>query len=479
MKKLLLALALLLSPLSVFGATNLFNNVWIYSTLLLNTNSATYNTVFGADTPGSGVLIKPIGLAADSTAGSATVMLLGPVSGGTAANINYGAFVEGGNGVRYSANSINYTLSAEPFTVYDNGGDIKVSLANSFITSTNFFGGLDASATMIRGSSVIISSNLFVNGDIAWTGNATMGDGSPDTLLINASTATTPNGLNFNSGQFNIATNGNNGMGSSTLPTHTLTFPMISSTNNGIALYNTLDQTNVYERVRMYWTNNVFLISTHPHNIGSGIPRILRLSSDQASSDTSGVRMDLIRGSSPQARIYVSGVTAVAGTMLQVDRHSSLTNGSIIDSSVISTITQGGTAGFTSFDVNSITNTVGSGTKLIVNFRGNSNSVFSVNNAYQTTIGTNGTAFLDHISNTGVLDFASQIAGGEESLAISVPGTTINDSAFIGVPFAAANAGGAYTCFTSNNAVYVKFSNATAGIVDPPSATFRATTIHY
>lgn len=62
-------------------------------------------------------------------------------------------------------------------------------------------------------------------------------------------------------------------IGSGTLaPTHSITLP---STATGIALYNTVDQTLNYERLRMYWSSNKFLISTEIG--GTGIKRGLNI----------------------------------------------------------------------------------------------------------------------------------------------------------------------------------------------------------
>lgn len=85
------------------------------------------------------------------------------------------------------------------------------------------------------------------------------GDSWTNSLYINRATGNTT---------LETLTSTGNVMIGAGAPTHALTFP---SASTGIALYNTTDQTINYERVRQYWSSNVFNIASEAG--GTGIAR--------------------------------------------------------------------------------------------------------------------------------------------------------------------------------------------------------------
>lgn len=78
------------------------------------------------------------------------------------------------------------------------------------------------------------------------------------------------------------------------------------------------------------------------------------------------------------------------------------------------------------------------------------------------------------LTNTAALDFPSTAAQTESALTVTVTGAADGDACDVGAPNAAASSGGSFMCYVSAaNTVTVRFSNPTAGAIDPASATFR------
>ena len=72
------------------------------------------------------------------------------------------------------------------------------------------------------------------------------------------------------------------------------------------------------------------------------------------------------------------------------------------------------------------------------------------------------------------LDFPSTAAQQSSDLTVTVTGAADGDPVFLGVPNAAVNANSCYTAWVSAaNTVSVRFSNYSAGAIDPASATFK------
>lgn len=111
----------------------------------------------------------------------------------------------------------------------------------------------------------------------------------------------------FNGGKFGIGT---------TAPTNTLT---LGATTSGIAYYNTTDQTTNYERMRQFWTNNVFNISTEM--AGTGVGRNIKLSSGSSSfiigSTTTGSSFEFRRDLTGFSTILNVTSTGLVGSSSQ------------------------------------------------------------------------------------------------------------------------------------------------------------------
>jgi hypothetical protein len=97
-------------------------------------------------------------------------------------------------------------------------------------------------------------------------------------------------------------------------------------------------------------------------------------------------------------------------------------------------------------------------------------SVASIN------VGPSGATITNVLTATASLDFPSTTASHSD-LLIAITSVTTNDTATLGVPFQAVAGGGAFSCFTTNGGVWVRFLNHTAIGINPAEAMFRATVI--
>jgi hypothetical protein len=95
------------------------------------------------------------------------------------------------------------------------------------------------------------------------------------------------------------------------------------------------------------------------------------------------------------------------------------------------------------------------------------------------TIG-GGTAIAKVMSATATLDFGSTLTSVSTDLTITVTGAADGDPVQIGVPAGSVNADSCFTAWVSSaNTVTVRFSNYSAGSINPASGTFRAVVTHF
>lgn len=221
-------------------------------------------------------------------------------------------------------------------------------------------------------------------------------------LRIYATTGNTPTINAYgpdNNINLNITTKGNgvlqtNGVEVSTISsTQTLTNKTLSngtlSGNSSIPqsgnlyLYNTTDQTTNYERLRQYWSSNTAYITTESG--GTGTARSLYLGVGGA------IRGLLISGApTSQGRFqFTENTTLSNGVGALLSNNFSATSGTNIGLSLSGTISQSGTAGYTSLLINPTESSTGSGTKLLADFQ--------IGGTSKTRIDNTGT----HILSTG------------------------------------------------------------------------------
>jgi hypothetical protein len=82
------------------------------------------------------------------------------------------------------------------------------------------------------------------------------------------------------------------------------------------------------------------------------------------------------------------------------------------------------------------------------------------------------------LSASGTLDFPSIAAAGNQDLTIAVTGAAVGDAVILGLP-ASPDAGVVFDAWVSaTNTVKIRATNATAGAVDPASASYRVIVVH-
>lgn len=96
------------------------------------------------------------------------------------------------------------------------------------------------------------------------------------------------------------------------------------------------------------------------------------------------------------------------------------------------------------------------------------------------TIGADGTQIKKIYSASATLDFGSTASHSQTDLTITVTGAAANDPVALSVPSGAYGVQGVYSAFVSSaNTVTVRYSNYTAGSLDPGSGTFRVVVFRF
>lgn len=157
-----------------------------------------------------------------------------------------------------------------------------------------------------------------------------------------------------------------------TAPTHSIT---LSSLADGIAAYNTSDQTTNYERVRMYWNANEFLI--YGSVGGSGTARAMSISALGTSAQSLALNVTSLNGF-----VEAKGTSAASGAIVfRVSGTLSSASGTQYGVSIIPTINQSSTAGYTALLVNPSHTAIGSGLTLLADFQLGGSSLVRINSA--------------------------------------------------------------------------------------------------
>lgn len=206
--------------------------------------------------------------------------------------------------------------------------------------------------------------------------------------------------------------------------THSLT---LGSTATGIALYNTSDQTVNYERVRHYWTGNVYTIGSEIG--GTGTTRVIRLGLFSNTGLYLNTSVTLTQGL-VQSRLDASWADATVHSIGgALSASSGLQNGLLINP----VYTQSGTAGYTALKINTTETTVGSGTKLLADFQVGSVSKFSVSNAGKVNVNNVQSIYVpDQTNFTGSMFFGqggsslSHVTGSDGMYNLAVGKSALN-----------------------------------------------------
>ena len=160
-------------------------------------------------------------------------------------------------------------------------------------------------------------------------------------------------------------------------------------TGTGIALYNTSDQTTNYERVRHYWSGNIYNIASDAG--GTGLARPIRIVSGNA---TFGIN------ESTQSLVFTRNTPSVIPTLFDLTTSGtglSGTSGTQYGVRVYPTINQSGTAGYTTLLINPTETATGSGMKLLADFQ--------VGGTSKTRIDTFGNHIISSGSGAGFVAF--------------------------------------------------------------------------
>jgi hypothetical protein len=170
-------------------------------------------------------------------------------------------------------------------------------------------------------------------------------------------------------------------MAGTTAPTHSLT---LGSTSTGIALYNTADQTTNFERVRAYWSGNVFNI--FPEKGGTGTARALFI----GSSSTTGITINEFGGIATSGKISLNVASTGASYPITASAIVSSSSASQVTFAITPTINQSSTAGYTALLINPTETATGSGAKNLIDAQVGGASKFKVTNTGMAELGATG-----------------------------------------------------------------------------------------
>lgn len=145
-------------------------------------------------------------------------------------------------------------------------------------------------------------------------------------------------------------------------------------TGTGAALFNTSDQTTNYERVRHYWSGNIYNIMSEAG--GTGTRRVMYMSA--LSSSTAGLKLNT---STVNGVLEAVTTSSTAGAInLKVSGTWTASSGVQYGTTIVPTVNQTSTAGYTALLVNPTETGVGSGSNLLADFQVGGTSKVSIKN---------------------------------------------------------------------------------------------------
>lgn len=164
----------------------------------------------------------------------------------------------------------------------------------------------------------------------------------------------------------------------------TLTMP---STSTGQYFYNTTDQITNYERVRMYYSGNIFYFDSQ--NAGTGVNREVRfgLSGGIYKYGSDGnTYLQSYAGSGIARMNMFCGTISTSATGFAVGSTLSSSSNTTLAVSIQPTITQSGTAAYTALNINVTETSTGSGLKRLIDAKVDSSTKFYVSNTGYTAM---------------------------------------------------------------------------------------------
>lgn len=475
MKKLFLSA--LFFPLALFGATNQMDNLWVPGNFRYSGGGPAAGSVLTSDAAGNGSWSVASGFG-NAFTNKSQVFFAGTVP-------NYTNHFESYFTMRTFLQFVDIGSAADYFGTMTERWSIRKSGATQALEFNSVAAGIGNALELNWLTGMATVTNLTV------LGNITAGSGSGNTLTFNGATATTPNGLSWNSGQWNLRTTGNNSMsgklsiGSDINPiSGILQLGGIWTNFHGFADSGTYTRTS----------GNIQHINISPtiNADGSAIATVLRIAptfnavSNMTNIQQINLAPTLGTGTAGLTNFVITGrainVGAVqgTGTIIFGSYYGAQINDPTFTSNIISNnfgvhIEQR-TIGLTSRANLVIGGVPTSGNWGIYNASSYSNYVASP--LFLGTL-TAGNAISSVYSATASLDFGNILAASSADLTITVTGAAVGDAVIHGPP-AAPNADITFDAFVSAaNTVTIRSHNVGAVAVDQAAETHRATVIHH
>lgn len=308
------------------GGTTKFNvdNTGIATVAAVGTAAGSLVSVDGAQTLTNKTLTNPHVNTIYDTNGNKSLQL-----NATASAVNYLYVVNGatGNSISFRANGTDTNISIGMFS--KGSGQVQIR------SDTNGF--------ILAGDSVASGVN--------YVG------------LTNAATGTGPT-ITSTGSDTNVDLNITaKGTGNLNIPTGT-----------GLSQFNTSDKTTNYERVRHYWSGNIYNIMSEAG--GTGTRRVMYMSA--LFSSTAGLKLNT---STVNGVLEATNTSSTAGAInLKVSGTWTASSGVQYGTTIVPTVNQTSTAGYTALLVNPTETGVGSGSNLLADFQVGGTSKVSIKN---------------------------------------------------------------------------------------------------
>jgi hypothetical protein len=286
-----------------------------------------------------------------------------------------------------------------------------VSLGNDLFSLTASTG---IAGTSYKGSAAVSWTNNLSTG-VSGGQSVIGGTGSGESLTVSSTSNATKGFVNFgtNSSTSTVFDETNKRFGIATnAPTHSIT---LGSTANGTALYNTSDQTTNYERGVIGWNSNVLSFGSYIG--GTGTIRSISIGVQPTAGTTTltGGRAFTINAttSSTSGLFDYVASTGTTGNMFSVRGTYSASTGTQNLYSLINTINQSGSAGYSGYYASVFEQATGSGAKYLINVGTNT----AANNG-----GTHTPKFT--VTSAGIINITTPATNTEASPAILIRNTS-------------------------------------------------------
>lgn len=341
----------------------------------------------------------------------------------------------GNNNVAFGAQALSQVLTTSNNVAIGTSAGINGSTPLQNISNSTFIGNganssIDAitNSTAIGATAQVTASNQMMFGNTGVTSNVFHGKILSTTFTANSLIGFDASGnLTAFTGSYYDATNSRLELGASIAPTKTLT---LASVSTGLQIHNQVDQVTNTEDLRLFYTSNRAYLLTEIG--GTGTNQGLSI----LSGGTGGVGVTYDQSGSilgfTSKISETTGSTGSSGGAGLISHVGTLTASSVVQSffGITPTVTQTSTGGYQALYISPFENSVGSGTKYLINAGTNSAANGSGTHTPHFTVDDAGSMVLWYDA-THKITFTTS-SSGALSISNTAQNTIIGGNIFVG-----------------------------------------------